>query len=186
MRDELFAAYLSAGGDIELLESVITLANKALAEISQDHPRRAQHLTSLAMYWDRKYRETGVLGDLHQVILYAEEALEATPYGHPSRPYHLDNLSNSLNARYLRTGFMNDLNQAILYAEEALEATPLHRCADRAIILSLLYTKLHARFDRTGLIADPHSRQRVDGGNPRGSPDPHLDKSGQNLRRGQE
>lgn len=28
MRDELFAAYLSAGSDIELLESVITLANE--------------------------------------------------------------------------------------------------------------------------------------------------------------
>ncbi|KAL0634286.1 hypothetical protein Q9L58_006824 [Maublancomyces gigas] len=155
MKDQLFAVYMDTG-DIELLESVITLNNEVLEEIPKDHPHRARHLTGLVMCWDHKYRKTEVLSDLHQVILYAEEALEETPSIHPSRAYYLDNLSNSLNTRYLRTGFMDDLNQAISYGEEALAATPQQEHVDRAIILNCLYTKFHSRFDRTGLLADLH------------------------------
>lgn len=154
MRDELFIVFENSG-DIEVLESVITLTNEVVENISPYHPYRFQCTIDLLIYWDLKYQQTQVLGDLHQAIIYAEDLLEATSPDHLTRHRRLGHISLLLYTRYLQTGFMDDLNQAIFYTEQALSTARMME-DDRVMILNTTYKMFQSRFEHTGLVADLH------------------------------
>lgn len=155
MRDELFLVFEDSG-DIDLLESVITLTADALEQLPPAHPQHFTCTLDLFKFWDLKFQTTDVLADLHQAIHYADATVEALPHGHRERAFRLGHLSHLLYTRYQRTQFMPDLDQAISHTQQALASSPL-AAQDRAVLLNAAHKMFVSRFDRTGLIADMHS-----------------------------
>lgn len=155
MRDELFLVFEDSG-DIDLLESVITLTTDVIEQIPPDHPQHFRCTIDLFKFWDLKFQTTDILADLHQAIHYAEETVEALPHGHSERAYRLGHLSHLLYTRYQRTEFMPDLDHAISNTEQALASKPLTE-QDRTVLLNSAHKMFATRFDRMGLLADMHS-----------------------------
>jgi len=163
--------------NLQDLEAAIARSEEAVEGIPEDHPNRAQWLSSLGSFLHSRYERTGNLQDLEAAIARSEAAVEATPGDHPDRARSLNNLGSHLSSRYERTGNLQDLEAAISRSEAAVEATPEYH-PDRAGRLSNLGKCFSSRYERTGNLQDLQAAIARSEAAVEATPEDHPDRAG--------
>ena len=83
-------------GNIQLLQTAITLFGDAVGAAPVGHPDRPRYLYHLGIALRARYQRTGQRADLDQAITSFREAVGAAPAYDPARPVMLSNLGNTL------------------------------------------------------------------------------------------
>ena len=148
----LYTDYMQSG-DIQLLETAISLFREAVGTTPTGDPHRAGCLSNLGGALQTRFEHTRQLTDLDEAIAVGREAVGAAPARHPDRLGMLSNLGNALRIRFEGTGQLADLDQAIAVGREAVGAAPAGH-PDRPGLLSNLGAALGRRFEGTGQLAD--------------------------------
>lgn len=140
-------------GVLDDLEKAITLGKVNVAEMPQDHLRRAESLNILGFHTSSRFDALGNLEDLHTAIERNQQAVEVSCEDQIVLADILDDLSIHLNYRFELLGDIDDLENAIRAAEEAVVVAPPED-PERAGKLSTLAHELLSRFQRVGSLED--------------------------------
>ena len=111
-------------GNIDRLQTAITLFRHAVADTPTDHPDRPVDLSNLGNALQFRYGRSGQQADLDEAITLFRQAVDTTPTNHPNQPVYLSNLGGALQVRYGHSGQQADLDEAITTGRQAVDTTP--------------------------------------------------------------
>ncbi|KAG1775509.1 CHAT domain-containing protein [Suillus placidus] len=152
-------------GDLEDIDSTISLFREALALRPQGHPDHPLSLYHLAEALTWRYREEDTTVDLHECAQLYCKLLPLCPEGTYLRGIAVgangvdyviracNDLSSALCSRFRQRGGIDDIDESIRVGREAVSLCP-QEAINRDIYLNNLAVSLRCRFDHQGRSHD--------------------------------
>jgi tetratricopeptide (TPR) repeat protein len=107
-------------GDLSDLVTSISILQRTLDTLSDDHPNKPDILSTLATILARAFDRLGDLSTLASSIDAWKRAVKLIPPGHTDKDFFLNGLSGSLWRRFVYTGNREDAETAISSQREAV------------------------------------------------------------------
>jgi tetratricopeptide (TPR) repeat protein len=128
----------AAGGELDDLDTAISLSREALELARGFSPEEARYLHNLGSHLNERYHLTGDEQDLRSAVSFFEKALKTVPADDvDNRLLYQSSLGSALLVRFEHTGVFDDLRRAVLLGEQTLADTS-RNAARRHLYLSRL------------------------------------------------
>ncbi|UZP46510.1 hypothetical protein NXS19_014322 [Fusarium pseudograminearum] len=147
-------------GSLEDLSESITIAQKVLEMLPDNHETRRERSLRLASRLKERYIRTKAPSDFDEAIQIIENSLVSTPEDNPDRGQAFHILGNAMGERFFMMGSMDDLDISIKLAQKAVQVTP-ETYHELPIFLMSLGSGLSDRYNRTGRLADLEESIRI-------------------------
>lgn len=118
------------------------------SENAPDAADRAMCLNTLAIVFQKKFEQTGLLDYIHRSIKESRKAVGYTDQSSPNRATVCNTLGNALRIRFEYMSSTNDADDTINWIKEAI------KCNDRLEYRSNLGDMLRTHFERNGRLDD--------------------------------
>jgi tetratricopeptide (TPR) repeat protein len=140
-------------GTLSDINDAISKLETAVFRTPDQHPAKAERLSSLCIILARRFQHTEDITDINSSIMNQQRAVELTPEGHKDLPAWLNNLGTSLCNRFKITGSKQDIENAIAYQQKALDIGPVGS-PDVPAWLTNLGSSFSHRFELSGDLKD--------------------------------
>src|SRR5277367_110015 len=141
-------------GSLNDITSAISLHEKTLVLMTEDHPGRIAILNDFSQALRIRAQRFTAIEDLNRAIESGEQAIRLTRSDDSEATVTvLENLGDALSNRFDWTGSLNDLNRVIDVMEQAVSLSSKEN-PKYSIRLINLSDGLHSRFERTGCEDD--------------------------------
>jgi len=140
-------------GDVSDLTEAISIQQRAVKLIPEDHPRIPGYLNNLGMSFSYRFGRIGDVSDLTEAIQIHQRAVNLTHDGNPEMQINLNNLGTSFKERFQRTGDIRDLSEAISISHRVVQLTPEGHPL-MPMWLNNLGTSFLYRFEHTHDVSD--------------------------------
>ncbi|KAF0637702.1 hypothetical protein FPSE5266_07352 [Fusarium pseudograminearum] len=147
-------------GSLEDLSESITIAQKVLKMLPDDHETRWGRSLRLASRLKERYIRTKAPSDFDEAIRIIENSLASAPEDNPDRGRAFHILGNAMGERFSMIGSINDLDESIKLAQKAVQVTP-ETYYELPLFLTSLGSGLSDRCDRMGRLGDLEEAIRI-------------------------